>query len=56
MVGIFEKINHSGGGTTIKQEENHQTARIIQWLGGERAGRFEKKNENLFFTKFLCFY
>jgi len=44
MVAIAEKINgnRSGGGTTttIKQEENHQTARIIQWLGGERAGMF----------------
>jgi hypothetical protein len=41
MVAIADKINGSrnGGGTSaIKHEQNHQTARIIQWLGGERAG------------------
>ena len=42
MVGIADKINGYRGGnacaSTIKQEDNHQTARIIQWLGGERAG------------------
>lgn len=40
MVAITDKINGSGGTSTIKHEENHQTARIIQWLGGERAGMF----------------
>jgi len=40
MVAIADKINNSGGTSTIKQEQNHQTARIIQWLGGERAGTF----------------
>jgi len=49
MVAIAEKINSSAG-TAIKQEHNHQTARIIQWLGGERAGTFnrKKKGRNLF--------
>jgi hypothetical protein len=42
MVAIAEKINSSAG-TAIKQEHNHQTARIIQWLGGERAGRLNKR-------------
>jgi hypothetical protein len=42
MVAIAEKINSSAG-TAIKQEHNHQTARIIQWLGGERAGTFNQK-------------
>ncbi len=55
MVGIFEKINHSGGGTTIKQEENHQTARIIQWLGGERAGIFEEKKREFILHKIPLF-
>ena len=41
MVAIAEKINTNAGSAT-KYEENHQTTRIIQWLGGERAGRFEK--------------
>jgi hypothetical protein len=43
MVAITDKINgcRNGGGTSIiKHEHNHQTARIIQWLGGERAGVF----------------
>lgn len=50
MVAIVDKINghhrHNGGrrsvsnvANTIKQEDTHQTARIIQWLGGERAGK-----------------
>ena len=40
MVAVAEKINNSGSGTsTVKHEQNHQTARIIQWLGGERAGK-----------------
>ncbi len=43
MVAITEKINGSSSSTTMKQEQNHQTARIIQWLGGERAGVFLKK-------------
>ncbi|UJR26794.1 hypothetical protein I4U23_008107 [Adineta vaga] len=39
MVAIADKINTSnhGGTNKIKEEHNHQTARIIQWLGGERA-------------------
>ncbi|CAF1043874.1 unnamed protein product [Adineta steineri] len=43
MVAIADKINggrasNVGGCTSkIKPEQNHQTARIIQWLGGERA-------------------
>ena len=45
MVAIAEKINSSAG-TPIKQEHNHhhhhQTARIIQWLGGERAGKLNR--------------
>jgi hypothetical protein len=40
MVAIADKMNGSGGTSTMKQEKNHQTARIIQWLGGERAGMF----------------
>jgi len=47
MVAIAEKINSSAG-TAIKQEHNHQTARIIQWLGGERAGTFNEKKEKEF--------
>jgi hypothetical protein len=37
MVAIADKMNGGGGGT-VKHEQNHQTVRIIQWLGGERAG------------------
>jgi hypothetical protein len=29
--------------STMNREQNHQTARIIQWLGGERAGGFLNK-------------
>lgn len=36
MVAITEKLNTSTT-TPIKQDQYHQTARIIQWLGGERA-------------------
>ncbi len=50
MVAIAEKINSSTG-TPIKQEYNHhQTARIIQWLGGERAGKLNKTDSILFFS------
>jgi hypothetical protein len=38
MVAIAEKINGSIDTSTMKQDTHHQTARIIQWLGGERAG------------------
>lgn len=44
MVVRTEKIV----GTPIKQEtyhHHHQTARIIQWLGGERAGRLFCRRE-----------
>lgn len=34
MVARMNKIDS----TPIKQESYPQTARIIQWLGGERAG------------------
>jgi hypothetical protein len=52
MVAIADKINGSCGTSTIKQEQNHQTARIIQWLGGERAGILrEKKKKNIFVYK-----
>ncbi|CAF3038028.1 unnamed protein product [Rotaria sp. Silwood2] len=44
MVAIVDKINGnrsnvgcSNHTNRIKQEDNHQTTRIIQWLGGERA-------------------
>lgn len=60
MVAIADKINGSGGTSTIKQEQNHQTARIIQWLGGERAGilRTKKKRRTYSFIKeiFFCIY
>ncbi|CAF1043236.1 unnamed protein product [Rotaria sp. Silwood1] len=44
MVAIIDKINgnrsnvgRNDHSNRIKQEDNHQTTRIIQWLGGERA-------------------
>lgn len=45
MVAIVDKINGNrssvhGGANVFKPDDNHQTARIIQWLGGERAGIF----------------
>lgn len=41
MVAIVDKINGDGGTNTMKQGVHHPTERIIQWLGGERAGTFE---------------
>ncbi|CAF1196471.1 unnamed protein product [Adineta ricciae] len=39
MVAIADKINSNShhGTNKLKEEHNPQTARIIQWLGGERA-------------------
>ena len=37
MVAITEKINNEG---STSPDHHQQTARIIQWLGGERAGLF----------------
>ncbi|CAF0963296.1 unnamed protein product [Rotaria sordida] len=44
MVAIVDKINGNRSNVScsddtnrIKQEDHHQTTRIIQWLGGERA-------------------
>jgi hypothetical protein len=54
MVAIADKINNSGGTSKMKQEENHQTARIIQWLGGERAGMFKKK-KNMYIYIYIYF-
>jgi len=47
MVAIAEKSNAAatasdGRSQKMKEEHNHQTARIIQWLGGERAGTVPK--------------
>lgn len=43
MVAIAEKSNAAAAvgdsrARKVNDEQNHQTARIIQWLGGERAG------------------
>lgn len=40
MVAIADKINSNShhGTKKLKEEHNPQAARIIQWLGGERAG------------------
>lgn len=51
MVAISEKLNTS---TTIPAKQEHpQTARIIQWLGGERAGERER-GERSRIVLFVC--
>lgn len=39
MVAITDSIKDNTPCRTMKQDNIHQTARIIQWLGGERAGK-----------------
>ena len=45
----MSRSRNDGGTSAIKHEEHHQTARIIQWLGGERAGRYFYINIDTFF-------
>jgi len=53
MVAISEKLNTS---TTIPAKQEHpQTARIIQWLGGERAGERERERRTKS-NSFICLF
>lgn len=44
MVAIVDTINENAAPRAMKQDTVQHSARIIQWLGGERAGRIRLIN------------